>query len=296
MARISFRPFLVGRSFSSNSNSMASRSSGPSEARIAPSSTRLTSTTSICGAMPCSSAALFSAAPVSSAPVSSALDAPACSSVPASAVACSSCSPSAVRVSSVSSMFCSSTELSCSVIGSSYLYRSHVIIFKQHGACLDVNRGKGFALDQFDQGAFNQFKNGDKGDHHAGASFLKMEQRNEGHELAALEHIENVRHALAGGQLFARHVMALEHVGAHHHVFQCQQQFLHLDIRVGTFATVVRTLGAADPEVAFLARQFVHVLGGFLEALVFLQATDQFGARIFLFLALFRFRARQQAA
>src|SRR6185503_17226263 len=151
-------------------------------------------------------------------------------------------------------------------------------------------------LHDLDETFAHQFEDGDEGHSHAHAALFGFEEIHELHEARPLERGENIRHAHAHRQPYALHVMVGEHFGPHHHVAKRQHHFLHGDLRQRPRALAFAQLGIADPGVAVEARDAVDALGGGLEALVFLQAAHQVGARIDLLAGVRVYGAWQQHA
>ncbi len=105
--------------------------------------------------------------------------------------------------------------------------------------------------------------------------------------------VENLGHALAHRQSFALDVVMREHVGTRDDVAKCQQHFLKRDLRNHLDDLAFDELGRCRQGVALHALQAVDIFRRFLEALVFLQASYQFGARILFFRAVVGLNPRQ---
>ena len=159
-----------------------------------------------------------------------------------------------------------------------------------------MDGAEGPALHQLDQRPFDQFKNRQEADHHAEAPFAGFEQFHEGHEFPAFQAVQHVRHALPGGQFLPRHLVVLEHVRPVQHFLEGQQQLAQVHVRLRLFAHVLGAARGGDLKIPLLARQVVDVLGGLLEALVFLQPADQLGARVLRLVLFIVHRSRQQGA
>ena len=95
---------------------------------------------------------------------------------------------------------------------------------------------------------------------------------------------ENVGHALAHRQPLAADVMVREHLRARHHVLQRDEHLLQRDLGLQPDDMAIDQLGCRRERVALDAMQLIDVERGALEALVFLQAAHELGARIGLFL------------
>ena len=107
---------------------------------------------------------------------------------------------------------------------------------------------------------------------------------------------EHVGHALAHRERFALHVMMREHLAARQHFLEGHQHLLQRHLGRDAHDLAVDQLRLRDPGVALEPRHAVDALGGPLEALVFLQAAHQLGARIGLLGGVRRMQPRQQHA
>ena len=88
--------------------------------------------------------------------------------------------------------------------------------------------------------------------------------------------------------------MVREQVGAAEHVLEREQELLEVQRRRHAYHVVLADERMNHRRIAFQARQLVDIRRGPLEAFVFLQATDEFGARIFLDTFLGRWPWQQQ--
>ena len=112
-------------------------------------------------------------------------------------------------------------------------------------------------------------------------------------ESSVLERVQNLRHALPNRQAFPLHVVVGVEVSPSQGVVKRQQQLPQVDLRrLGDQPLPLHLRGRLG-DVPLHALQRVHVLGRRLEALVLLQAADQFGAGVLFLLAVSR-RPRQQ--
>src|SRR5690606_17522908 len=126
---------------------------------------------------------------------------------------------------------------------------------------LDVNGCKGLALHQIDQLFLDQLEYRHEGHHHSEPPLLGSEEAAEGHELAALEPLQYLCHALSGRQCLATDLMTFEHVGPTQHLGQRQQQLLHAHRRMGGPRLQGRRRSAGQGDIPTHSRQLVQLLG-----------------------------------